>query len=89
MRLSLTFWNYSHGSYIFLCRFLVAKDPDGDFMADELPSGSNLSLLQSNLDSEDAVTPEDQAAANSGSFKLLGFALQYYKYRILISYNDL
>ena len=60
---------------MFLRRYLAAKDPNGDFMADELPSGSNLSLLRSNLDGEDAVTPEDQAAANSGSFKLLAMIL--------------
>lgn len=60
---------------MFLRRYLAAKDPNGDFMADELPSGSNLSLLTSNLDGEDAVTPEDQAAANSGSFKLLAMVL--------------
>lgn len=60
---------------MFLRQYLVAKDPNGDFMADELPSGSNLALLNSNLEGEDAITPEDQAAANSGSFKFLGFAL--------------
>lgn len=47
-----------------------AKDPDGRFMESNMP-GSRLEILKFNQANE-GIRPEDQAAASSGSFKLLG-----------------
>lgn len=58
------------GESIFLCTRLP-KDEDGSFLEDTLPAGnSRLDLLQHNQ-SDSGVSPEDQAAASSGSFRSL------------------
>lgn len=49
------------------------KDSNGDFLSDGLAASSSLELAKHNLDDSDGPTPEELAAANSGSFKLLGF----------------
>ncbi|CAL1132198.1 unnamed protein product [Cladocopium goreaui] len=46
------------------------EDADGGFLADELPQGSGLQVLGHFDEDAEGNTPGDQAAANSGSFKL-------------------
>ncbi|CAL1151298.1 unnamed protein product [Cladocopium goreaui] len=46
------------------------EDQHGNFLSDELPTGSGLDLLKMDTHDGDGTTPEDHAAACSGSFKL-------------------
>lgn len=49
---------------------MTVEDQHGNFLSDELPTGSGLDLLKMDTHDGDGTTPEDHAAACSGSFKL-------------------
>lgn len=57
---------------LFLCPLVKTKDPDGASLESEMPTNSRLEILR-HPDGNVGQKPEDEVAANSGSFKLLGF----------------